>query len=145
MLSTKVHQDPYYVPSADSTTSDEDEDAESEDNYDKAAHDYEDETAHGDEQEQTAHSDAAREEQGAYGEQPPRLGYGILHALHLFRRSVQNLRFQKRLAGERRADSDGAMYTRAEFVAYYGGTAEWDASPSRPQLLKRPSRRRATQ
>ena len=35
-------------------------------------------------------------------------------------------------AVERRFDSDGVAYTRAEFVEYFGGSAEWDAAPHAP-------------
>ena len=34
---------------------------------------------------------------------------------------------------ERRYDTDGGLYTMAEFVGYYGGTAEWEAARRQPQ------------
>ena len=39
---------------------------------------------------------------------------------------------------ERRYDTDGVLYTMAEFVGYYGGTAEWEAArrQQQPQLAQ---------
>jgi len=33
---------------------------------------------------------------------------------------------------ERRYDTDGGLYTKAEFVGEYGGTAEWEAAKRQP-------------
>eukprot|EP01064_Diplonema_japonicum_P029490 TRINITY_DN4792_c0_g1_i1.p1 TRINITY_DN4792_c0_g1~~TRINITY_DN4792_c0_g1_i1.p1 ORF type:complete len:170 (+),score=29.49 TRINITY_DN4792_c0_g1_i1:44-553(+) len=35
---------------------------------------------------------------------------------------------------ERKADADGTYYTRAEFIDFYGGTAQWDMAPPEKRM-----------
>lgn len=46
---------------------------------------------------------------------------------------------------ERRYDTDGGLYTKAEFIGEYGGTAEWEAArrqPAEARGARRPRGRR---
>lgn len=41
---------------------------------------------------------------------------------------------QSQQPAERRYDTDGGLYTKAEFVGEYGGTAEWEAARRQPTV-----------